>query len=674
MIDTVLLNRCSVRVLLLSVSFLILFAGGCGNNSSNNDSSNNNESADTDLDLSSLTQQAQTDENREESPWVGRWELMLCNQTRQTPLALLQIENRAGQLQVRMLDKPPIPELEKLDLAGVYFRKEGILVAFQAGENKFSFEGTIHGDVVLGSIFSDREVSPSPARMLKTSVLNMQGVDFQQVIEGTKQYEAALASTDAVASLNRFIDEHPDNPLIFLAIEKILDRAIAEKAPAKQVSEIAERMKKLASRWGANLTARIDIDIVEKTVGKPSYREITLGYFGELKKMVGQTPTDMVKKLLHEFQARVDLADADESKQKAGEAAIREILKENPFYLKLDITLAEYYEKKGEPEKALKIYSRLAALPGVASAARSVRTSSGEPADVVKKARTLWGGKEADFEAYLDEVYQKEIYFFIGKQKPEIELRQGRRVTFVELFTGSACQPCVAADIALGGVEKMLPVPDFIAVRYHQHIPGPDPLTVSPGEARFSYYSGRGTPLMAINGHPTGGELGGLLFSAQSHYEGLYSRINNLISQISLVSIDLQASLEKETLTIHAKAQGIPPLRRASRLRLLIVDPQIHYVARNGIRFHEMVVRDMPGGHEGVPVSGGKAELNVVRSLPKLQAEIIKGLRSLEENRGMKFDFLPPELKRLHVIAFVQDDASHEVLQSAISPLLTVSP
>ncbi len=647
---------------------LIFVAGGCGNNSSDVE-----QSGTANVDLSQLADGAKSDEQDSDSPWNGRWELMLSSHTRQSPMILLQIEERAGHLQARMLDKAPAPELEKLKLAGIYFRKNGILVALQSEENKLTFEGTLHKDIVLGSFYSEGEISPAPARLIKSSKFNLQGVDLQQVIEHTKEYEAAVAAPDPIAALDQFIKEYPNNPLIFSAGFNMLTKAIEKKRPADQVMKMTEEMKKTARRWGDSLIIKIYVEILEQIIEKPAYREIAVKNFGEVKKLVGESPTEAVKNLLIEFQARIDLADTDKEKQKVGETAVKQIIEKNHFYLKIVITLAEYYERNGETEQALEIYSRLAALPGVASAVHGIKSASGEPVDVVKKTRSLWKGKEADFEKYLDEVYQKETFFFVEKEKPKIELRKGRRITLVELFTGSACQPCVAADIALGGVEKMLPVPEFIAVRYHQHIPGPDPLTVSSGEARFGYYGGQGTPLMAINGRQTG-NVGGLIFHAQAQYQGLYPRIKNLISQISLVNLDLQVSLEKSVLKIHAKAEGIPKLRKDAKLRLLIVDPHLHYIAGNGVRFHEMVVRDMPGGHEGVLASQGKAEVNVERSLLELQSEIIKGLKSLEENRGMKFNFLPPELKQVYVIAFVQDDGSHEILQSAISPLLTVSP
>ena len=243
----------------------------------------------------------------------------------------------------------------------------------------------------------------------------------------------------------------------------------------------------------------------------------------------------------------------------------------------------------------------------------------------------------------------------------------------VEMFTGAGCPPCVAGDLALGGVEKMLPAPNFIAVRYHQHIPVPDPLTVSAGEERLGYYNGRGTPMVTINGRETEG-IGGGIFHTEARYQQLYPRIKNLLSQISLVKLELKASLEGDVIKIQAEANNIPELRKNAKLRLLIVDPLIKFPAHNGIRFHEMIVRDAPGGIAGVEVKQGTAQIKIDRSITKLQKEILDGLKKYEENRSITFDFLPLELKRVRVIAFVQDDDTREILQAAISPVLTVTP
>ncbi len=643
----------------------LFLAVGCGQGSS--------DSENTDTNLSQLAERAEETSSNDDSPWEGRWELVLSNQTVDSHLLLLQIVERAGQRGIRMVDKAPMRELEKWKLTQAYFKEEDVLLAFETGNIDLKFEGTLHGEVVLGSVFSEGELSPSPARLVKTSKLNMQGVEVQQVAEGTKELEAAVKSPDPVKALTEYVKKNSDSPLIFMAYYNILVKALDKKAPSEQVLQITEDIKKAANRWGENLILKIYIEIIENTAEKPAYREIAVQNFNALKKLVGDEPVEAVKNIITEFQARINLADNDKTKQAAGEAAIKEILKNNSFYLKLVITLAEYYERQEKFEEALKIYSRLAALPGSAAAVRNIKDSDGEPVDVIEKTRSLWKGEDAQFEKYLDEVYKKEAFFFIEKKKPEMELRQGRRISLVELFTGAACPPCVAGDLALGGVEKMHPVPQFIAVRYHQHIPGPDPLTVSSGEARLSYYGGQGTPLLLINGRQVD-NVGGLIFHAQDRYQQLYPRIKNLISQISIVKLELQTSLENGVVKIHAKADSISGIRKDTRLRILIVDPLIHYTARNGIRYHEMVVRDMPGGHEGVLASNGTAEVKLERSIPKLQSEIIDGLKSLEKNRGITFNYLPSELKQIQVIAFVQDDGSREILQSAISPVLTVVP
>ena len=68
----------------------------------------------------------------------------------------------------------------------------------------------------------------------------------------------------------------------------------------------------------------------------------------------------------------------------------------------------------------------------------------------------------------------------------------------VELFTGSKCAPCVAADLDAAALEVTWPMSHLIVLRYHEHVPGPDPLRNADSEARFGYYNGKGTPTVSL--------------------------------------------------------------------------------------------------------------------------------------------------------------------------------
>ena len=65
---------------------------------------------------------------------------------------------------------------------------------------------------------------------------------------------------------------------------------------------------------------------------------------------------------------------------------------------------------------------------------------------------------------------------------------QGDRVVVVELFTGSECPPCLAADLAFDALEQTYTPKDVVLLEYHLHIPRPDPLTNTDSVERQEYY------------------------------------------------------------------------------------------------------------------------------------------------------------------------------------------
>src|SRR5882757_6619769 len=62
------------------------------------------------------------------------------------------------------------------------------------------------------------------------------------------------------------------------------------------------------------------------------------------------------------------------------------------------------------------------------------------------------------------------------------------------------CPPCVAADVAASAVESTYAESEVIVLRYHQHIPAPDPLANEASDERFSSYDVKGTPALYVNG------------------------------------------------------------------------------------------------------------------------------------------------------------------------------
>ena len=119
-------------------------------------------------------------------------------------------------------------------------------------------------------------------------------------------------------------------------------------------------------------------------------------------------------------------------------------------------------------------------------------------------------------------------------------------------------------------------------------------------------------------------------------------------------------------LKVTASANNLPKETDNLRLRLVIAEDHLEYAARNGIRLHEMVVRQMPGGVEGTKVKEGKLQFDDNISLAKFKKDIIEQTANFENRTGALVPEEALQLKKLSVVAFVQNDKSGEILQSAI--------
>ena len=133
-------------------------------------------------------------------------------------------------------------------------------------------------------------------------------------------------------------------------------------------------------------------------------------------------------------------------------------------------------------------FARRAERPWIPS--RSCRTSSASSTSWPPRLKKA--GKDED---------AKQVEERIARLSPAIKPtpfagRKGKsdRVVLVELFTGAQCPPCVAADKAFDALEKTYKPGEVLLLEYHEHIPGPDPLTSPVNERRLLYYKGEGHP------------------------------------------------------------------------------------------------------------------------------------------------------------------------------------
>jgi thiol-disulfide isomerase/thioredoxin len=295
--------------------------------------------------------------------------------------------------------------------------------------------------------------------------------------------------------------------------------------------------------------------------------------------------------------------------------------------------------------------------------------------DALAKALTK-AGKPDDAKPLLAQVTKLEArdYADYAKTNPPFKAeafagRKGKseRAVLVEVFTGAECPPCAAVDLAFDALLKTYKPTEVVLLQYHCHVPAPDPLTSPDGESRLKYYDQQITsvPTVLVAG-AVGPPSGGPAPASEAKYKGLRKPIDDAVEKPAGVKLALAAAKAEKGFSVKATVDDLEAPGEKMSLRFVLAEERVRYAGGNGIRFHHMVVRAMPGGAKGFPLTKkGHAETVTV------DADAVKAAlgKYLDDTAKAEGDFPRPDrplaLKNLKVIAFVQNDATKEILHAA---------
>jgi hypothetical protein len=252
---------------------------------------------------------------------------------------------------------------------------------------------------------------------------------------------------------------------------------------------------------------------------------------------------------------------------------------------------------------------------------------------------------------------------YAGRKDPA-----ANRVAVMELFTGTDCGPCIAADLAFDALGEAYKPTDVVLLEYHIHVPQPDPLTNADTLARANYYGARPTPSTFFNGKATAGG-GGTQAQSEAKF-GQYAKvIAPLLEQTTPVKLRGKATRAGDRIAINVDAAGLEPSADL-RLRLLVVEDTVRYVGANRLRFHHHIVRAMPGGAAGLAIEDkamthtATVDVATVRAGQRAYLIGFKEKNAFSLNPFLSSFFQVPELKELKVVALVQDDKTKQILQA----------
>ena len=405
-----------------------------------------------------------------------------------------------------------------------------------------------------------------------------------------------------------------------------------------------------------------------------------------------------------------DLAAAYDASGNAAyaEALLSESLRANLTVQRFTLVLARYYAKHDELAKAKKVLlDRLNTspppnFPGGELLLADIEARSGDSAGSLARYLKLAAsgvvqggdyaamtrlyatvhGSDAGLEADIDRAYREQ---FPNPVKPEPwapAAPRSSRLVVTQLFTGSGCGPCVAADLAMDGLMERYPADAVVALLYHVHWPRPDPMATTVGGVLADMYAVDGVPTLVIDGATANNEKGdsiggGPRSEAQNNYNEFVAHVDKALEAPATAELSVRADARGDQIDVVATVSKLPAGARNLRLQLVLAERELKFAGENGIRFHAMVVRGTtdPKG-EGLPLTATGTQRYTFK-LAAIRDDIVKNLAdeiarrrvTIAPNSTTTFAaeghaMTQIDLGQLVVVAFVQD-SSKRVLQAA---------
>jgi tetratricopeptide (TPR) repeat protein len=329
---------------------------------------------------------------------------------------------------------------------------------------------------------------------------------------------------------------------------------------------------------------------------------------------------DVVKTAPVNLAALTSLTNLYKSEPAKAEAVLKEAVGRDPLLPNALLSLARLEQQRGNDTDALEHFMRAATMFYL----------RGTDADAMRTLYAKLHGKTDGLDAEINTRFLA-LPKAMSPARYVPTARRTNRMVVLEMFTGSACPPCVAADLAMDAALVRYPADAVVALAYHQHIPGPDPMVTTEGNARRQYYSVNGVPTLEIDGAmvagPDGGTFGGGgRDRAPEVFEKYAGIVEAALESASEAAVAVRATIVGDKVTVTADVASLPAGAEDLRLHLVLAERELLFGGENGVRSHSMVVRGVAGEKgRGVPLSG-TGQIQKVFDLAAIRADITNSL------------------------------------------------
>jgi hypothetical protein len=549
----------------------------------------------------------------------------------------------------------------------------------------------------------------------------------KQLPADVRAYKAAVAVVDPekrLAAMRSFVKEYPKSRAVSDAQDQIL-KTLLDNFPERTV-EIEKQAKLTVKSSGKRDVAwalaeagtnGVDLKLAEKFAKEEAAHLSEASYDKDrLASYVKYKETPPKPEVLHKgyVKARAEalaaLADVylHESKSTQAAALISEAFTLDPLVDDVNSLRGRLALLDHNDGLALESFERAQLVGAISTADRK---------KMMELYREAHGGSEEGFDAEMDARYARLFPPPFPAGKPAT--KDVHRTVLLELFTGSACSPCVGADLSIDAVLDAYPRSEVVALAFDQHIPDPDPLANPDSVARRQMYDINGTPTFVIDGvvqnlyganrdgsrelHdkvaklvetyaslPSGVELklsadaasGGVSHLIHAHAIGQLPTTGEVAKIIAAKpKSDEPATAAPKADTKAAPANAMPAAAAPAEPQLVVnfalVEDEIRYSGENGVRFHRMVVRSLakPADSGFRVTAGDNFSLDASFDPVAISGALRTYLDDYEQHndRFGKITFISKDttirLSHLAIAAWVQDSVSHRVLQAACIPV-----
>jgi tetratricopeptide (TPR) repeat protein len=521
--------------------------------------------------------------------------------------------------------------------------------------------------------------APTPAPTPRTMPNDQKAyMDAQRIKDPVKKMEA----------LEKYLTDYPNSPMVSSAHLAILETLV--KLTPRQPDKILWQVKRMVDRQGGFSTGFTESQIATQLLKAEMFEEAE--QYAQKAAVATAEFMERQLKSLQQQKARplsvLGQIYLKQGKLKEAEAKFKEAFAVHPQEAGVAVGLAEIAEKQGKDKDVVEYLLAAGRLK----------------LEERKKLETFWskthGGSLKGLEEELDHRYHKEYGNLIPVARYQPTAVRSTRAVLAEVFTGAACGPCVAADLAFEAMMNRYSRKELVVLMYHMHIPGPDPMTNPATLARGRYYGVGGVPGYNIDG--LGLRTGG---GPKEATKDNYNRNNPVVEQRLEASaeaqIKLDATLESGIVKVAANVTVEPAALKqyteaakaaaaaaanpnvsaepVFRLHVALAEDGLRYTGENGIRIHPVVVRALAGENAtGLKLDpAAPATLAASFDLAAISTGLKTYLDEYEAKDGKlrSEDFAFTEKKHeinannLSIVAFVQEEKSKKILQAIQVPL-----